>query len=474
MPPSGNTTSDPLSTKTGGIAGDDAAPLVPALTLIWCTNAPERVGEVALLSDGRQFLGREAKELDDATFVRMRPGRNEAAGDLGGETLSRRQLQIDVSDDEITIENIGRRDVTVNGRKIAKGERVRVSPGEIIAIDAHCGMMVTMRPAAIPKTADIGRGAFGEPDRHGIVGESAAIWELRERIAFVAGLDEHTLALGETGVGKELVARAIHRMSRRARGPFVERSAPSIPRGLTEAEAFGNAKNWPNPGMPESEGLVGMACGGVLFLDEIGEIPKEMQAVLLRVLDPDGSYQRLGDPKTRKADLRIVAATNRQPSALKFDFAMRFALRLEVPPFDARREDIPLLARALMLRAWAKSPGPMEKFIDTSGARPEAKFDPAFVAYLVQRDYPGNTRELESVLLAAVGASRDGVVRVTRAMLDAPPARSAPPGAPLTEDDVRAALDVNQQKVSRAADALGVTRYVLMRLMKKYGLRRAA
>jgi transcriptional regulator of acetoin/glycerol metabolism len=147
---------------------------------------------------------------------------------------------------------------------------------------------------------------------------------------------------------------------------------------------------------------------------------------------------------------------------------------LEVPPFDARREDIPLLARALMLRAWAKSPRTMEKFIDTSGARPEARFDPAFVAYLVQRDYPGNTRELESVLLAAVGASRDGVLRVTRAMLDAPPARSTPPGAPLTEDDMRTALDVNQQNVSRAADSLGVTRYALIRLMKKYGLRRTA
>ena len=117
------------------------------------------------------------------------------------------------------------------------------------------------------------------------------------------------MLLGETGTGKELAARAVHRFSTRADRPLVARNAATMPAGLIDAELFGNARNYPNPGMAERPGLVGQADGGFLFLDEIGELPSELQAHLLRVLDAGGEYQRLGESRVRRSDFRLLAAT---------------------------------------------------------------------------------------------------------------------------------------------------------------------
>ncbi len=137
------------------------------------------------------------------------------------------------------------------------------------------------------------------------------MWQMRERIAFAANAGKHVLLHGESGTGKELAARALHALSSRAGKPFVSRNAATLPSGLIDAELFGSARNYPNAGMPERAGLVGQADGGTLFLDEIAEIPAEQQAHLLRVLDADGEYQRLGEATTRRSDLVLVGATNR-------------------------------------------------------------------------------------------------------------------------------------------------------------------
>src|SRR6185503_2792109 len=149
-------------------------------------------------------------------------------------------------------------------------------------------------------------------------------------------------------------------------------------------------------------------------LDEIGEISQPMQAAFLRVFDPGASYQRLGDPKPRKADVRFVCATNRAPGELKHDFAARFEQRVELPPLDARREDIPLLARALLLEAAARSAAAAPRFVRTVGRRQEANLDAGFVTHMVQRDYPANMRDLARVLRESMAASRDFVLRAPR------------------------------------------------------------
>src|SRR5262249_4513267 len=151
---------------------------------------------------------------------------------------------------------------------------------------------------------------FGAPDPHGILGESPAAWALREHLSLAAHSGQHILLLGQSGTGKELAARAIHALSPRRDKPFIARNAATFPEGLVDAELFGTAKGYPNAGSPERPGLIAEADGGTLFLDEIGELPAHLSSHLLRVLDRGGEYQRLGESRVRRSDLRVVAATN--------------------------------------------------------------------------------------------------------------------------------------------------------------------
>ena len=163
----------------------------------------------------------------------------------------------------------------------------------------------------------------------------------------MAARREHVLVLGESGTGKELVAQAIHALGPRSGRRLVARSAATVPATLIDAELFGNAPSYPNAGMAERPGLVGEADGSTLFLDEIGELPVELQTHLLRLLD-GGDYQRLGDARRRTADLRVVGATNRPTGQLKADLAARFPLRVHAPGLHERRDDVMLVARHVL------------------------------------------------------------------------------------------------------------------------------
>src|SRR5262249_20781890 len=148
-------------------------------------------------------------------------------------------------------------------------------------------------------------------------------------------------------------------------------------------------------GMPERPGLLGQAAGGTLFLDEVGELPSDLQAHLLRLLDEGGEYHRLGEAATRRADVRVVAATNRPESSLKHDFAARFALSLRVPGLMERCEDVPLLLRHLLLRAAEKEPAVGARFFEgwgSSGRQP--RVDPRLVERLVRQPYTRHVRQL--------------------------------------------------------------------------------
>ncbi len=470
---SGNTTSPIASTYDGGRPDERKPSLIPALTVVWALAEPHRVGEVALFpGNGRYHLGRD-DEADQAVLVRLRPGRTERTGPLAGDHLSRRQICIDVSNNEIVVENVGRLRMLINGEE---KKHAALAVGDVVALHKHSGFVLSMRPAALPKlTADYPPCAFGEADRFGIVGESHAAWELREQLARFARFDEHVLVLGESGTGKELAARALWSLSSRARGPFVDRSAATLPSELVAAEVFGNRKDFPNPGMPDSEGLLGAARTGVLFLDEIGEISQPMQAAFLRVLDRGASYQRLGDPKPRHADVRFVCATNRAPAELKHDFAARLSLRIELPPLDARREDIPLIARQLVLEAAAHSPEAAERFVRRSGPRPEVNFDPALLTQFLQMDCPTNIRDLVLAIREAMTATPDDRLRSVTKNARARTTQAPPPdpndAAPDEKARLRAELERHHWHVTRAAEALGLTRYALARAIKKYGLR---
>jgi transcriptional regulator of acetoin/glycerol metabolism len=300
-----------------------------------------------------------------------------------------------------------------------------------------------------------------------LVGESAALAAARRLAQTAARNDLPVLLLGESGVGKEILAQAIHAASARRQGPFVAVNCAALPPELLESELFGYAPGaFTGAARGGSVGRFEAADGGTLFLDEIGELSPAAQAALLRALQ-EGEISRLGAVAARRVDVRVIAATQRDPNVavrdgvLRRDLYYRLAvLPCEVPPLRARREDIPSLVERFLERA----------AVDLGVARPrvEAEVWPRLAAH----EWPGNVRELENLVRRLV-ATTTGVVRV----VDLPPELGAPcAGARAIGDEgaererLHAALR-SARTLGEAARALGIGRSTLYRWMARYGLK---
>jgi len=304
----------------------------------------------------------------------------------------------------------------------------------------------------------------------GLVGASEAMTHLRSGIARAAASPFPVLIEGESGVGKELVARAVHAASRR-RGAFVAVNCAALAEELIDAELFGHSRGAFTGAALERRGLFEEAHGGTFFLDEVSELSARGQAKLLRVLQ-EGELRRLGENTARRIDARLVAATNRplhaEVAAVRFRADLRFRLdvvRLRVPPLRERREDIPGLADHFW-RATAMH----------TGSR--AQLAPSLMAALAAHDWPGNARELQNAVAAiAVQAPARGLVRAD----DLPGPWSATPAAtPASLDSARRAFDAAYVRAAlarcghrpgAAARELGLTRQGLAKLMARLGLR---
>ncbi|MCA9625880.1 MAG: sigma 54-interacting transcriptional regulator, partial [Myxococcales bacterium] len=202
------------------------------------------------------------------------------------------------------------------------------------------------------------------------------------------------------------------------------------------------------------------------FLDEIGELPSELQAHLLRVLDADGEFQRLGEDVVRRSRFRLVAATNREPDALKHDLLARLPLRLELPGLDERREDIPLMIHHLLTKAAEGTPEVAARFFDAAG-RP--RLAPELVVALVEHRYALHVRELATLLWQAITESDGAVMTLTPGLglqLHPPPHRKDGPEPAA----IATALADHDGNVTRAAAALNLSRHALNRLLKKHGI----
>ena len=458
---------------------------VPALVVAWSIAEPWRTGEVALVppGGGDSVLGRgdhPGSGEDLLRFHRQRPSVLEATPPLSAPGLSRRQLVVRSDGTGIRLVRVGRCPLLVNGEPT---DTATVREGDTVTLARQMVLLCVRRPcptlAALHHLPAGDAPPFGEPDAHGVVGESPAVWALRDRLAFAATLDVHALILGESGTGKELAATAIHGRSRRRRGPLVSRSAATLPPGLIDAELFGNIRNYPNPGTPERPGLIGEASGGTLFLDEVGELPHELQAHLLRVLDSRGEYQRLGETRLRTSDLRLVCATNRGPETLKHDFLARLAFQVRTPSLAERPSDVPLLVRGLLRRMASRTPELTARFFDQAPGRPpEPRLHPTLMEQLLRRQYPSNVRQLEQVLWHAIAASTRGFIAPLTDVAEPP--GQPPDDAPvrpsdLDADAINAALERCEGSVTRAARELGLpSRYSLYRLMGRLGLRPGA
>jgi len=323
--------------------------------------------------------------------------------------------------------------------------------------------------------------APGAPRFADIIGESAALRQVLDSVAAAAPTDCTVLICGETGTGKELIARAVHAMSPRAAAPFVKLNCAAIPATLMESELFGHERGAFTGAVAQRIGRFELAQGGTIFLDEIGELPLELQPKLLRVLQ-EREFERLGGTRTLKTDARLVAATNVNLAERAADGEFRPDLfyRLNVfpvtlPPLRARREDIPQLVR---------------HFVEKHATRMRKPIDgiaPAAMQVLVEHSWPGNVRELEHFIERSVILSRGTELEPPLAELAGPSggpvviARGGG-GTPLTRRDaerehiLRTLIETDWVigGPTGAAARLGMKRTTLQSLVKRLGLERPA
>ena len=306
-----------------------------------------------------------------------------------------------------------------------------------------------------------------------IVGDGSALKQVFDQIATVAVSEATVLILGETGTGKELIAHAIHRMSRLHDGPFIKVNCAAIPTGLLESELFGHEKGAFTGAISRKIGRIELAHEGTLFLDEVGEISTELQPKLLRVLQ-DQEFERLGSNHTVKVKVRVVAATNRNlpDSIAQGEFRSDLFYRLNVfpirmPSLRERREDIPLLIRHFVHKFARR----MDRYIET--------IPKETMRALMQWDWPGNVRELENLMERSVILSEGNALRVPLSELRAQ-SKTRNEGGDRTLDTAERHHIIRVLKETRgvlsgpegAARRLGLKRTTLQSKMQRLGITR--
>jgi formate hydrogenlyase transcriptional activator len=305
-----------------------------------------------------------------------------------------------------------------------------------------------------------------------IIGNSSALEAVLEQVERVAPTDSTVLIEGETGTGKELIARAIHNLSPRCGRPFVKLNCAAIPFDLLESELFGHEKGAFTGAIAQKIGRFEMADKGTLFLDEVGDIPPGLQPKLLRVLQ-EQEFERLGSTRTHQVDVRLVAATNRDLAAMvkRNEFRSDLYYRLNVfpiplPPLRARREDIPAL---------------VQHFVEVYASRMAKEIDqipPETMSELTSYAWPGNIRELQNFIERSVILSEGNVLHPPLSSLKAAAVTESAGAVTLEEaerEHIRKTLEQTRWVVAGpngAAARLGIKRSTLYFRMQKLGITR--
>ncbi len=388
---------------------------------------------------------------------------------------------------EHEFETIGRKIMYLNARRIyGQGDQTQLI---LLAIEdvtereyykKHLEELVEERTAEITKLKEqleAERAYLQEEiklvyNHEDIVGNSDAINYVFFKVEQIAGTDTNVLILGETGTGKELVARAVHGTSLRKHRALVKMNCAALPSNLIESELFGHEKGAFTGAQSRRLGRFEVADGATLFLDEIGELPLELQPKLLRVIE-DGEFERLGSSETRKVDVRIIAATNRdlqaevQKGAFREDLWYRLNIfPITMPPLRDRLDDIPLLLNFYIDRISRR----LGKVIEVIPAR--------VMDALEHYHWPGNVRELENVLERAVINSSGPKLRLVDE-LQKPRRDASRPEQTLEHverDYIKRVLEQTGWKVSgknSAAEILGLDRSTLRARMRKHNIRKS-
>ncbi|HEU4833082.1 MAG TPA: sigma-54 dependent transcriptional regulator [Pyrinomonadaceae bacterium] len=317
------------------------------------------------------------------------------------------------------------------------------------------------------------RSLVGDSEMFGLVGRDPRIRKIQETIRTAAPSDASVLIEGESGTGKELIARAVHSESHRAGGPFVSINCAAIPHQLIESELFGYTKGAFTGAQRDKRGLIEVAEGGTLLLDEVAEMPTHLQTKLLRVLQ-ERKLRRLGDEREIEVNFRLVSATNRDTSLLleqeilRKDLYFRIStIKIKVPPLRQRREDVVLLAKRLL-----------QRFNQQYDKRIQ-NISPDTIMRLTHYDWPGNVRELESVIERAVLFCQGDELTVAalpdelRDFPTTPNRVFVPQSLSLEEierDVIIQTLERTGGNVKKSAEILRVHRPTFYRMLKKFGI----
>ena len=345
-------------------------------------------------------------------------------------------------------------------------------PDEVIGLVGHA----LEHRKLIAENTDLKRRLGEQVADSEILGGAPSMQKVMETVSRVADADASVLIVGESGTGKELVANALHELSRRRDGPWIKINCAALPKDLIESELFGHTKGSFTGATTEKTGLLEEAHKGSLLLDEITEMPVDLQAKLLRVLE-ERVVRRLGGTKSVGVDFRLISSTNRHPEAavkegrLRQDLYFRInTVAIQIPPLRDRREDVPILVRAFFERYRARHARPVD------GIEPEA------YRRLLAYPWPGNVRELQHALERAVLVSRSAMITVSdlpdglqQGDGDAKPgvAPADVPSGSLEEIErasIVKALESTRWNKQAAAALLGLRRPTLYSKMRKHGI----
>ncbi len=346
----------------------------------------------------------------------------------------------------------------------------------LLASVARAVEKTTLRRESADLRKRLAAASTDEDGRYGLIGRSRAMQDVYDQVDVVARSAAPVLVWGETGTGKELVARAIHAQSPRAKGPFVALNAAALPETMLESELFGHARGAFTGADSARDGKMVAASGGTLLLDEVESIPVKAQLQLLRVLE-DGLVYPLGRDAPRQVDIRLVATTKVdlgeqvRKGMMREDFYHRIlVLQVHLPALRERSEDVPLLVGHFLKLAATRNGVPVPQIPDES------------LAAMMRHPWPGNVRELKHAVERMVITARDGRSGPFAGEEEFGASRllSLPPGAGRLRDEleateqrvIREALDRAVGEVTTAALNLGISRRALYERMKKYGLSR--
>ena len=461
---------------------------LPALTLLGHPDL-SRTGERVFLTD--LVRGRDV-HLSRETPLFNQPGELTASGrPLADPFLSRSPLRLEPlppwETGAVRLHLDGSRTrVAVDGEPVGEGRIFSASEleeGVVLVLSDRVVLLLQRRPAPLP----------GRIGRFGLLGDSAGMEGVRRAIARVASLSTAVLLRGETGTGKEVVARALHDHSPRARGPFVSVNLAALPPSLAAAELFGARKGAYTGSVRDQPGYFSLAHGGTLYLDEVGEAPPEIQVMLLRALE-SGEVTSVGDPAPRKVDVRFVSATDAdlEEAIRRGTFRSPLLHRLSgylirLPPLRERKEDIGRLLvhflRVELARIGETLP---------SGGKAAPWLPAGLVSRLVRYPWPGNVRQLQNVARQLAIDGRGQPVLLDSPELDAlmpgtaPESPDRPPSpeppvktrgrrpSEVSEDEMIEVLRARRWNLKAAADALGIPRTSMYLLLERSTRVRAA